>query len=160
VVAASESAEVVAVDPVPERRALAQSLGASVTIDPTSSDTRSAVLELTRGRGAEASVDTSGNPRALSEALGVLRPKGKMVVLAATGPWTLDPGAVRQGGHTLIGSWVYALGEYASVARLAERRAQLLKKVVTRRFRGDEGPEAFRTANLATEGKVVIDWTR
>ena len=160
VVAAGGGADVVAVDPVPERRQLAERLGASLTIDPTSANTRSAVLDFTRGRAAEASIDTSGNPRALSEALDVLKPNGTMVVLAATTPWTVDPGKVRRGAHRLIGSWVYGLGEYDAVARLAEKEAEVLERIVTRRFGGAEGEEAFRVADGATEGKVVIDWTR
>jgi threonine dehydrogenase-like Zn-dependent dehydrogenase len=160
VVAASGGADVVAVDPVPERRHLAESLGAALTIDPTSSNTKSAVLDFTRGRGAEASVDSSGNPRALSDALDVLKPNGSMVVLAATTPWTVDPGKVRRGAHRLIGSWVYGLGEYDAAARLAEKKADVLERIVTRRFGGGEGEEAFRVADQATEGKVVIDWTR
>ena len=160
VVAASGGVDVVAVDPLPERRQLAESLGASLVIDPTSSNTKSAVLDLTGGRGAEASIDSSGNPRALAEALDVLRPNGRMVMLAATSPWTVDPGKVRRGAHRLIGSWVYGLGEYGAVARLAEKRADVLQRIVTRRFSGAEGEEAFRVADQATEGKVVIDWTR
>jgi threonine dehydrogenase-like Zn-dependent dehydrogenase len=160
VVAAGGGADVVAVDPVPERRALAESLGASLTIDPTSTGTKSAVLEFTGGRGAEASLDSSGNPRALAEALDVLKPNGKMVVLAATSPWSLDPGQVRRGAHSVIGSWVYGLGEFDAIVHLAEKKADVLEQIVTRRFSGAEGEEAFRVANEATEGKVVIDWTR
>lgn len=160
VVAASGNADVIAVDPVPERRRLAESLGASLTIDPTATSTKSEVFDFTAGRGAEASFDSSGNPRALSEALEVLKPNGKMTVVAATTPWTLDPGKVRRGAHTIIGSWVYGLGEYGAVVRLAEKKAGVLEKVVTRRFSAAEGDEAFKVANDATEGKVVIDWTR
>lgn len=160
VVAASDGADVVAVDPVKGRRNLAESLGAAWTIDPTASDTKTAVMEITQGRGAEASVDCSGNPRAQSEALDVLRPKGRMLVLAATAPWTFDPAQLWRKGLTLHGSWVYELGEYEGVARLAEKRAESLEKIVTRRFRGDEAEEAFRAADKATEGKIVIDWTR
>ena len=160
VVAAGDGVDVVAVDPVPERRQLAERLGAAATVDSTSSDTQAVVRELTGGRGAEASLDSSGNPRALSEALGVLKPHGRMVVLAATIPWTVDPGKVRRGAHQLIGSWVYGLGEFDAVARLAAKKADVLEQIVTRRFAGEEGGEAFRVAAGATEGKVVIDWTR
>jgi L-iditol 2-dehydrogenase len=111
VVAASDGVDVVAVEPVESRRNLAESLGAGWTIDPTASDTKAAVLEITQGRGAEASVDRSGNPRAQSEALDVLGPKGKMLVLAATAPWTFDPAQLWRRGLTLFGSWVYELGE-------------------------------------------------
>ncbi len=160
VVAAGDGVDVVAVDPVPERRQLAERLGAAATVDSTSSDTQAVVRELTGGHGAEASLDSSGNPRALSEALGVLKPHGRMVVLAATIPWTVDPGKVRRGAHQLIGSWVYGLGEFDAVARLAAKKADVLEQIVTRRFAGEEGGEAFRVAAGATEGKVVIDWTR
>jgi threonine dehydrogenase-like Zn-dependent dehydrogenase len=160
VVAAGDGVDVVAVDPVPERRQLAERLGAAATVDSTSSDTQAVVRELTGGHGAEASLDSSGNPRALSEALGVLKPHGRMVVLAATIPWTVDPGKVRRGAHQLIGSWVYGLGEFDAVARLAAKKADVLEQIVTRRFAGEEGGEAFRVAAGTTEGKVVIDWTR
>ena len=159
-VAAGDGVDVVAVDPVPERRQLAERLGAASTVDPTSSDTQAAVRELTGGRGAEASLDSSGNPRALSEALGVLKPHGRMVVLAATTPWTVDPGKVRRGAHQLIGSWVYGLGEFDAVARLAAKKADVLQQIVTSRFAWVDGGDAFRVAAGATEGKVVIDWTR
>ena len=160
VVAASDGAGVVAVDPVESRRNLAESLGASRTIDPTASDTKAVVAEITQGRGAEASVDCSGNPRAQAEALDVLRPKGKMLVLAATAPWTFDPAQLWRRGLTLLGSWVYELGEYEGVVRLAQKRAESLEKIVTRRFDGAGAEEALRAADKGSEGKIVIDWTR
>jgi propanol-preferring alcohol dehydrogenase len=159
VIAAGDAAQVVAVDPMPQRRELAARLGAALTIDPTASDTVAAVREVTSGRGAEASLDSSGNPRALSDALHVLRPRGRMLVLAATTPWTVDPGEIRRGAHSVVGSWVYSLGEYESIARLAEQKADLLEMLVTSRFSGDQGDDAYRAADQATEGKVVIDWT-
>jgi threonine dehydrogenase-like Zn-dependent dehydrogenase len=91
VVVTSDGAEVVAVDPVKSRRDLAESLGAVRTVDPTASDTATTIGEITQGQGVEAAIDCSGNPRAQSDALAVLRPKGKMLVLAATAPWTIDP---------------------------------------------------------------------
>ena len=142
VVAAGDGVDVVAVDPVPERRQLAERLGAAATVDSTSSDTQAVVRELTGGHGAEASLDSSGNPRALSEALGVLKPHGRMVVLAATIPWTVDPGKVRRGAHQLIGSWVYGLGEFDAVARLAReegRRARADRDPALRRGGGRRG---------------------
>lgn len=160
VVAASDGAQVIAVDPVESRRDLAEGLGAARTIDPTASDTEAAIAEMTQGRGAEASVDCSGNPRAQSEALAVLRPRGKMLVLAATAPWTFDPAQLWRRGLTVFGSWVYGLGEYEGVVRLAQKKAESLERIVTRRFGGAEAEEALRTADKGSEGKIVIDWAR
>ncbi len=67
--------------------------------------------------------------------------------------------AVAQRAHPLR-SWVYELGEYEGVVRLAEKRAELLEKLVTRRFAGAEAEEAFDAADKASQGKIVIDWTR
>src|SRR4051812_25176449 len=47
--ATSDGANVVAVDPVKARRDLAEDLGAGWTIDPTASDTKAAILEITQG---------------------------------------------------------------------------------------------------------------
>jgi L-iditol 2-dehydrogenase len=160
VAASSDGADVVAVDPVKGRRDLAESLGAAWTIDPTASDTNATIQEMTQGRGAEAAVDCSGNPRAQSDALDVLRPKGRMLVLAATAPWTVDPSQLWRRGLTVFGSWVYALGEYEGVVRLAEKKADSLEQIVTRRFAGAEAEAAFAAADKASEGKIVIDWTR
>jgi propanol-preferring alcohol dehydrogenase len=160
VVATSDGADVVAVDPVGRRRDLAERLGAARTVDPTAWDTNASIQELTQGRGAVAAVDCSGQPRAQSDALGVLRPKGRMLILAATAPWTFDPGRLWRRGLTVFGSWVYALGEYGGVARLAEKEADSLEKIVTRSFAGAEAEAAFAAAEKASEGKIVIDWTR
>jgi threonine dehydrogenase-like Zn-dependent dehydrogenase len=160
VVAASDGAEVVAVDPVKSRRDLAERLGAARTVDPTASDTATTIREITQGQGAEASIDCSGNPRAQSDALAVLRPKGKMLVLAATAGWTIDPSQLWRRGLTLFGSWVYELGQYERVVQLARMRADSLERLVTRRFAGAEAEQAFQAADQASEGKIVIDWTR
>lgn len=71
-------------------------------------------------------------------------------------------------GLTVFGSWVYALGEYEGVVRLAEKKADSVEQIVTRRFTGAEAEAAFAAADKASEGKIVkasegkivIDWTR
>jgi threonine dehydrogenase-like Zn-dependent dehydrogenase len=80
--------------------------------------------------------------------------------LAATAPWTFDPAQLWRRGLTLFGSWVYELGEYEGKVRLAEKRAEALEKIVTCRFDGTRAEAALRAADKASEGKIVIDWTR
>ncbi len=52
------------------------------------------------------------------------------------------------------------LGEYETVARLTAKEAEALEEIVTHRFDSNRAEEAFRAAEEASEGKVVIDWTR
>lgn len=158
--ATSSGADVIAVDPVQSRRDLAENLGAAWTIDPTTSDTRAVIRDTTHGRGAEAIIDCSGSPHAQSEALDVVRPKGKVLVLGANDRMVVNPGTqlIRK-ELTLLGSWVYKLGEYEEMVRLAEKRSGSLETIVTRRFNGRKAEDALRAADGLAEGKIVIDWT-
>jgi 2-desacetyl-2-hydroxyethyl bacteriochlorophyllide A dehydrogenase len=69
--------EVVAVDPLPERRELAHAYGATLTLDPTASDVG---LELkSAGRAADVAIEFSGRYEALQEALRCVRIAGLVV---------------------------------------------------------------------------------
>jgi len=54
--------QVIAVDTIPDRLAVATKLGADRVIDPTSEDVAAVVRDLTFGRGAEAIVEAAGVP--------------------------------------------------------------------------------------------------
>jgi (R,R)-butanediol dehydrogenase/meso-butanediol dehydrogenase/diacetyl reductase len=79
-------------DPMPARRAVLTKLGVEVVLDPTSRDVVSAIKDLTRGRGAAASVDAAGVPASFQAALGGTAVDGTVVVVAIhTRPITIDP---------------------------------------------------------------------
>ena len=64
------------------RRAVCADLGAQAVLDPTSVDIVSAILDLTGGQGAHASVDAAGVPAAFHAALHGTRVDGNVVVVA------------------------------------------------------------------------------
>ncbi|MEV6162096.1 NAD(P)-dependent alcohol dehydrogenase [Streptomyces sp. NPDC052052] len=79
---------VVAVDPVASRRGLALELGAKAALAPGEglvADLR----DLTDG-GAHQVVDTTGRPEMLRQAVGALRPRGELALLALGGEVTFD----------------------------------------------------------------------
>jgi (R,R)-butanediol dehydrogenase / meso-butanediol dehydrogenase / diacetyl reductase len=79
-------------DPMPARRSVLSRLGVEVVLDPTARDVVSAIKDLTRGRGAAASVDAAGAPAAFQAALGGTAIDGNVVVVAIhTRPLTIDP---------------------------------------------------------------------
>jgi 2-desacetyl-2-hydroxyethyl bacteriochlorophyllide A dehydrogenase len=91
--AASAGVQVVAVDPIAERLALARQLGASALL--AEPDTAAeAVRDLTGNRGAPAAVDVSGNPAALHQAI---RSVGLNGLVVAAGFYQGGLGAVRLG---------------------------------------------------------------
>jgi aryl-alcohol dehydrogenase len=79
---------VVAVDPVASRRDLASGLGAKAALAP--GDGLVAALRGLTGGGAHHVVDTTGRPEMLRRAVGALRPRGDLALLAIGGEVTFD----------------------------------------------------------------------
>jgi threonine dehydrogenase-like Zn-dependent dehydrogenase len=71
---------VIAVDPMPKRRALAERLGAHHTIDPSQTDTGLEVRRLL-GQGADVAIEASGNYRALYDAMRSVQQCARIVTL-------------------------------------------------------------------------------
>jgi threonine dehydrogenase-like Zn-dependent dehydrogenase len=67
--ARASGAKVVGVDPDEERRSTALSLGAAHVLDPSAVSVAAKIKEMTGGRGADACIEVSGAPAALSEAI-------------------------------------------------------------------------------------------
>ncbi|MFP3986090.1 NAD(P)-dependent alcohol dehydrogenase [Streptomyces sp. E11-3] len=76
---------IIAVDRVPARLELARELGATHTIDTTTStaDLAEAVAELTGGTGADGVVETTGNTEVAGAAVGALAARGTAVLVGA-----------------------------------------------------------------------------
>ncbi len=78
--AVGNARRVIAVDGIPARRKLADALGA-LAVDPSGAP--EAVLASTGGLGADAVIEASGAPAALSAALDLVRPQGVISVVGA-----------------------------------------------------------------------------
>jgi (R,R)-butanediol dehydrogenase/meso-butanediol dehydrogenase/diacetyl reductase len=74
--------EAIVADPSPARRAALARLGARTVLDPNACDVVAAIRDLTRGRGADASIDAAGGPRAFAAMLHGTRVDGTAVVVA------------------------------------------------------------------------------
>lgn len=77
-----EGAEVIGVDPLPFRRALAGRSGVDRLVDPTAEPTEEAVRTLTGG-GADIVVEATGDPALLTTALEAARDGGEVVLLGS-----------------------------------------------------------------------------
>jgi aryl-alcohol dehydrogenase len=71
---------VIAVDPVASRRAIAEELGAIATADPTMSDVVAEVTSLTGG-GCDFAIDTTGKSPAIAQATTILRRRGQLALV-------------------------------------------------------------------------------
>lgn len=138
---------ILVVDSLPERLAMARSLGADVTINFKECDPVEAILEANGGRGVDVAVEALGTQATFENCLRVLRPGG---VLSSLG--------VYSGKLTLpLDAFAAGLGDHSIVATLCpggkERMRRLmnvldssrtdLRPLVTHRFSLDQIEEAY-----------------
>lgn len=97
---------IVAVDLYPHKLAGAMNFGATHALDARAADLDASLMELARGRGFDAAVDTTGDSEALARAYRVTSPIGKTIMAGVQHhrkPVTLDAFPLHF-GRRLIGS--------------------------------------------------------
>jgi L-iditol 2-dehydrogenase len=143
-------------DPLPERRAMAKRVGASVVVDPTREDLRERVLGLTRGRGADVVCEAVGKPALVAESLTLVRPGG-VVQLVGVNPkgstLPLDLYDVHFREIRIHG----AFGRGGSYRRALALMPKLrVKPLVTAKFPLERIEEAFAHATAGRGVKTMI----
>ena len=97
------------VEPSPARRAILTDLGAPTVLDPTTDDVASAVLDLTGGIGAHATIDAAATPATFASAFATTRRGGVISMVGiAHEPLQVDPIALFQTEITVRASNAYA----------------------------------------------------
>jgi S-(hydroxymethyl)glutathione dehydrogenase/alcohol dehydrogenase len=99
---------IIALDPLPQRRAWARRLGATHEVDPTERDPVDAVLELTGGRGADCAFEVVGTTATIAQAFNSIRRGGRAVVVGVAPPGaevSLNAFAFTSQARTLTGCW-------------------------------------------------------
>ncbi|MDZ7373538.1 MAG: L-threonine 3-dehydrogenase [candidate division KSB1 bacterium] len=150
---------IVASEPNPLRRQLAERLGANRVVDPRSEDLVQVVRDLTAGDGVEVLAEMSGSAQALRDGLRCVTPGGRVSILALyDGEVSLDLNdlvvlrAIRIYGVTgrkMFSTWFKAR-ELLVHGRLD------LANVVTHKFAFDRFAEAFELMSNGNCGKVVL----
>jgi threonine dehydrogenase-like Zn-dependent dehydrogenase len=79
----SGASQVIAVDPIPLRRRVAQALGADVLLDPNEGDVGLEIRRLTDRLGVDVALEVSGSATALHQAVRATRFEGTVGVIAA-----------------------------------------------------------------------------
>ena len=102
-------ARVIALDVNPQRLERAKEFGADEVVDPGSNDPVAAIKDLTHGRYADLSLDTSSNPEARLNAIRSTKVWGTMCFVGEGGDVKIDvsPHLLRR-QMTLIASWTFS----------------------------------------------------
>ena len=155
--AAAMGARVIAFDISPERLARARELGAEEVFDPRGVDPVAAIRELTGGRGAEKTLDTSSAPDARAAAVKATRAWGTCCLVGEGGGISLDVSTdILRRQVTIIGSWTFSTVGLAECARFVAERRIDVDHLFTHRWSLAEGEAAYRLFDTQATGKGVF----
>ncbi|MGB9660397.1 MAG: L-threonine 3-dehydrogenase [Moorellaceae bacterium] len=159
VASACGAAQVIAVEPVPEKLVIAKQMGATHTLQPGKDDVIAGILELTGGRGADVVVELSGNGQVISECFRGLR-KGGRVTLAGlpNGPVTLDvvDGVIYKEAKILGVTGRRMYETWWQIEKLLGSGKLNLEPVIGGIFPLERYQEAFAALHTGKPGKMIL----
>lgn len=157
-------AKVIAAASTPEKRALAEKLGADASVDYTKPDWVQQVRDLTNGRGVDVVLETAGG-KMVDQALQALAPFGRMVFIGqSSGEGAqIDPWSLTERNITVTGFYVNGFAQLPGL--LQATMEELMGFIMTGKLVPQVGhvlplaqaAEAHRLLeNRQTSGKVVL----
>jgi S-(hydroxymethyl)glutathione dehydrogenase/alcohol dehydrogenase len=156
------AAQIIAVDPLAGRRALAGELGATDLVDPADGDAVGQVQELTGGRGADFVLDAAGPPEAQEQAIRMSRRAGVVVLtglesLAATITVSqVELGLRGRDVRSCQNGRVRMRRDIPRFVRLMETGAVDAARIITGRYALDEINEALEASGARKDLSGVI----
>jgi len=150
-------ARVIALDINPQRLARAREFGADELVNPGSNDPVEAIRELTHGKYADLSLDTSANREARLNAIRSTKVWGTMCFVGEGGDVTIDvsPHLLRR-QMTLIASWTFSTIIQAECAQFCVDRKVNVDRLFTHRWQLDQADEAYKLFDKQSDGKGVF----
>ncbi|MBE3599080.1 MAG: L-threonine 3-dehydrogenase [Limnochordaceae bacterium] len=143
----------------PERRRLAERMGADLVLDPSAADPVERVLRETGGEGVDVLLEMSGHPAAMVQGLQMVRPGGSVAQLGLPSrPLTVDLGRlVVLKGLTVRG--IHGRRIFTTWHQLSEmlRGGLDVRPIITHRFRLEEYGRAFEMLASGRCGKILLE---
>jgi threonine dehydrogenase-like Zn-dependent dehydrogenase len=155
--AVAMGARVIALDVAAERLNRAKEFGADAVIDPNATDPVLAIRELTHGRGAELTLDTSGAPTARASAVRATKTWGTCCFVGEGSTVTLDvSNDMLRRQITLLASWTFSTVGQAECARFVVDRGIDVDRLFTHSWNLEQADEAYRLFAAQKTGKGVF----
>lgn len=155
VAVASATAAVYVSEPIPNRRQLAATIGATAVCDPKNEDPVAFVMRQTGGRGVDIAIETAWGGEAVGQAVRMARPAGKVILVGIPREDVVSfpAGAARRKGLSILMSRRMKF-VYPRAMSLVERGVVDLKQFLTHRFPFDRAAEAFELVATLSDGVV------
>ena len=125
---------VILVEPQPDKRALASSLGADYVIDPSGEDVQKLVNELTNSYGMDIVIVDVGIPKVIEESIEYLKKGGTYVIFAGApvgSKITIDPNLIHYKELIVTGSSAATPDQQREVLKMIAEGSINLKAVIT-----------------------------
>jgi threonine 3-dehydrogenase len=151
---------VVVSEPNPVRRALAERMGATVTVDPRERALADVQAELGMVEGFDVVLEMSGNPAALRSAISAMAHGGGIAILGIpTEEIAIDINEIVFKMLTVKGIYGREMYETWYKMTVMLQSGLDITPAITHRFPFREHEAAFATARSGDSGKVILDWT-
>jgi len=163
--------KVFAIDPIPERRKLAEELCAELTFDPRNCDVGIALKEATGSYGVDVAIELAGSYAALQQAIRSVHKEGLVVTAGYYGESEKSLDLAREWHHnrvTLRSSmpvwncshrnqpmWNLSRIERVAVNLLEQRKIQV-KQLIWERIPFDQAPRAYEMIDKTLDSKAKI----
>jgi L-iditol 2-dehydrogenase len=156
-----EGATVIGSDPMPERRAKSVSLGVDLAVDPSQGRLAEEIGSRTQGRGADVVLVAVPIPAALTDALSLARPGGRVLLFAQNDPLMkieFPAAAVGVEEKEILGSYSAAVDRAGKATRLIFTHQLPVNKLISHRFSLEDMDKAMQLAArpVGNSLKVVI----
>jgi L-iditol 2-dehydrogenase len=156
-----EGATVIGSDPLPERRAKGVSLGVDLAVDPREGRLAEEISSRTQGRGADVVLVAVPIPAALTDALNLARPGGRVLLFAQNDPLMkieFPAAAVGVEEKEILGSYSAAVDRAGKATRLVFTHQLTVEKLISHRFSLEDMDRALQLAAhpVGNSLKVVI----
>jgi NADPH2:quinone reductase len=149
------ASKVIAAASSPEKRAIAEALGADASVDYTTPDWANTVRDLTDGRGVDVVLELVGADTT-AEALKTLAPFGRMVVIgqAAGNAPPIDSWSLHEQNHSIVGFRIFGFAETPST--IQEALVELIGFVLSGKLKLQSGG-AYPLAQAADVHRLIED---
>jgi threonine 3-dehydrogenase len=150
---------VVVSEPNAFRRSLAERMGATVVVDPTTTDLKDVQRQLGMVEGFDVALEMSGVAAALRTAIANMAHGGRIAVLGIpTGEISLDVNTIVFNQLTVRGIYGRQMYETWYQMSVLVSAGIDIKPVITHRFPYTEFEAAFAAARSGDSGKVLMEW--
>ncbi len=157
-VIAAGAGQVITFDPSASRRAVADAMGASISLDPSAIDLDAAILQHTFGRGVDYVVECAGFADKTIEKLDRCLAVNASIIdigMGADNP-TMPIVAYKRMGVQYAGSLGHAGGPFQQVIRMMAAGRIDMRQMVSARLPLSDGVTAFKRLESRQDAKIIL----